>query len=397
MKRQRYRKNKKNYKWKPCGLTKAMQNAATFQQARWIFDTAGSDKNVIHYNVMLTLAWKFLHEDDPMKLRKYTLVLLHEMEKFGIEKDVIIYNSAIRAADGDHQMVKRLIQRMKKEGLEPNVRTFNTAIRSLGGNHKWVRKLVAEMKEKGIEKDIITFNTSIAHFHDDYDEVDRLLAEMDQKGIRRDPYTYSSLINAHHGDHRYVKQILTEMSERGVEMDTVTYSNAIRGTEDSVIDTTKLFGELEQSGVKPDYILVDAMLDSYAKRGKIELGMQLFSKYCKFSFNPTKHGRSLSCHKRSAGYAFFQIMKFYQENMPALKQISVCTGKSSGDRYMKMREEVMYFIAQNCPKWSVTPGCNQGVITVHFPKVAGNTKKRRRYRKKQNRKQEENASIKKDH
>jgi len=317
-----------------------------------------------------------------MKLRKYTLVLLHEMEKFGIEKDVIIYNSAIRAADGDHQMVKRLLQRMKKEGLEPNVRTFNTAIRSLGGNHKWVRKLVAEMKEKGIEKDIITFNTSIAHFHDEHDEVDRLLAEMDQKGISRDSYTYSSLINAHHGDHQYVNQILTEMSERGVEMDTVTYSNAIRGMKDSVIDTTKLFGDLEHSGVKPDYILVDAMLDSYAKRGKIKLGIQLFSKYCKLAYNSTRHGRSLSCHKRSAGYAFFQIMKFYQENAPYLTQISVCTGKSSGDRYMKMREEVMYFIAQLCPNWCVTPGCNEGVITVHFQKQARKTKKRKRYRKK---------------
>merc|ERR1712000_495022 len=148
------------------------------------------------------------------------------------------------------------------------------------------------------------------------------------------------------------------------------------------------------------------MLNSYAKRGKIKLGMQLFAKYCKFSYNSTRLGRSLSCHKRSAGYVFFQIMNFYQENAPYLTQVSVCTGKSSGARYMKMREEIMYFIDQNCPEWFVTSGCNEGVINVHFrelrvseflalkqSQLKKQKRRRNRKRKQRYRKQEENIRF----
>jgi len=188
------------------------------------------------------------------------------------------------------------------------------------------------------------------------------------------------------------------MIEHGIEMDNVTYSNAIRGMEDSLTDTRALFDEMEHKHMTPDFILVDAMLDSFAKRGKIESGMKLFSEYCKYSYNSTSNGRSLSCHKRSAGYAFFQIMHFYKEH-PYMAKVSVCTGKSSGDRFMKMREEVTNFVDLNCPRWFITPGSNEGVIYVNFreieEKVKTNARKRnRRTRKKPKIQEEKNLALK---
>jgi len=242
--------------------------------------------------------------------------LLKEMEKEGLEPDIVTFSSLINACGnerGDSTRALRYLELMKERGLKPNAYTFNCMVDALAksGDLDGAERLLLEMEEQsGLQANVVTFTSLIhacANSHNvakhrpdaeralkywemmvkdrkikpdirtfnslidvyakfgDLDRAENLLDEMQTVGIEADVFTFNHLINACANTYKpnpnRAREFLNAMKDRGLEPRVVTYNSAINAYTKAgdLNGAQNLLLEMGEIGLEPDEVTISTL------------------------------------------------------------------------------------------------------------------------------------------
>eukprot|EP00523_Entomoneis_sp_CCMP467_P016190 CAMPEP_0168783450 /NCGR_PEP_ID=MMETSP0725-20121227/9697_1 /TAXON_ID=265536 /ORGANISM="Amphiprora sp., Strain CCMP467" /LENGTH=929 /DNA_ID=CAMNT_0008833437 /DNA_START=237 /DNA_END=3026 /DNA_ORIENTATION=+ len=251
-------------------------------QTCWRFmDKAGLEKNVFHYNAMISVT-----EKD--KNLRAALDLLKEMDDRGIEKNEITYSSAISACEktGQWRVAIDLLDRMEREGSARSTIAYNAAISACEKGMVPTRacEVFQRMKRFGIEPSVVS---------------------------------YSALISAAEkgGQWKLALKILEDMKVAGFQGNVVAYSAAIsavaKGQQWEI--ALRLFREIQSCGGSPSIITYNATMTALEKGMQWERALGLFEemKMKNLPITVVSYGSAISaCDK---GLQYRQCLEYLDE------------------------------------------------------------------------------------
>eukprot|EP00522_Entomoneis_paludosa_P007935 CAMPEP_0172447950 /NCGR_PEP_ID=MMETSP1065-20121228/7079_1 /TAXON_ID=265537 /ORGANISM="Amphiprora paludosa, Strain CCMP125" /LENGTH=973 /DNA_ID=CAMNT_0013199323 /DNA_START=426 /DNA_END=3348 /DNA_ORIENTATION=- len=251
-------------------------------QTCWRFmDKAGLEKNVFHYNAMISVT-----EKD--KNLRAALDLLKEMDERGIEKNEITYSSAISACEktGQWRVAIDLLDRMEREGSARSTIAYNAAISACEKGMVPTRacEVFQRMKRFGIEPSVVS---------------------------------YSALISAAEkgGQWKLALKILEDMKMAGFTGNVVAYSAAIsavaKGQQWEI--ALRLFREIQSCGGSPSIITYNATMTALEKGMQWERALGLFEemKMKNLPITVVSYGSAISaCDK---GLQYRQCLEYLDE------------------------------------------------------------------------------------
>ncbi|CAM9875314.1 unnamed protein product, partial [Ectocarpus fasciculatus] len=192
------------------------------------------------------------------------LSVLREMDRAGVTPETVAFNTVLaafehRAHSGGSSsgggaakrepprwpMALELLADMERRGVEPDVVTYNSLINVLrwGGQRDRALEILDGMNAKGgaggVRPDVITYNSAIAACASggEWKKASQLIGEMRRKGLKPDRYSYTSAIHA--------------CSKAG-----------------NPEEALRLLRAMEASNVVPDVIAMTACMDALAAGGK---------------------------------------------------------------------------------------------------------------------------------
>ncbi|CAM9165858.1 unnamed protein product [Ectocarpus sp. 13 AM-2016] len=192
------------------------------------------------------------------------LSVLREMDRAGVTPETVAFNTVLaafehRAHSGGSSsgggaakrepprwpMALELLADMERRGVEPDVVTYNSLINVLrwGGQRDRALEILDGMNAKGgaggVRPDVITYNSAIAACASggEWKKATQLIGEMRRKGLKPDRYSYTSAIHA--------------CSKAGKPEEAL-----------------RLLRAMEASNVVPDVIAMTACMDALAAGGK---------------------------------------------------------------------------------------------------------------------------------
>lgn len=122
-------------------------------------DRVRIDKNVYHYNTMISVCEK-------TKDHRRAMDLFHEMDRRHIRKNEVTFSSAISACEkaGQWRDALDLLDQMKKEGLGQTAIAYNAAISACekGLVPQKAVQVFEEMKKEGVEPTVVTYSALIS-------------------------------------------------------------------------------------------------------------------------------------------------------------------------------------------------------------------------------------------
>lgn len=125
---------------------------------QWM-DSAGIEKNVFHYNAMISVCEK-------TKDHRRAMQLLDEMDSKGIRKNQVTFSSAISACEkaGQWRDALRLFDQMKANGVDRTAIAYNAAISACekGLVPQRALQLFDQMKREGVTPTVVTYSALIS-------------------------------------------------------------------------------------------------------------------------------------------------------------------------------------------------------------------------------------------
>lgn len=245
--------------------------------------------NLTSFNVLIHGYCKARKLDEAWKL-------MDEVEKHGLEPDVISYTAFIEAhcRDKDFRKVDKILVQMEQKGCRPNAVTFTIIMHALGkakqlnealkiyekmkkegcvpdssfysslifilgkaGRLKDVKEIVEDMTKQGVNPDVLTYNTiiSCACAHSQEETALRLLQKMEADSCKPDLKTYHPLLKMFCKKKRMkvLKLLLDHMFKNDVSIEAGTYSILVRGlcNNGKLHLACSFFGEMVSKGMIP--------------------------------------------------------------------------------------------------------------------------------------------------
>ncbi|XP_031737066.1 pentatricopeptide repeat-containing protein At3g22670, mitochondrial [Cucumis sativus] len=221
--------------------------------------------NLASFNVLIHGYCKAKKLDEAWKI-------MGEVEKSGLEPDVISYTAFIEAhcREKDFRNVDKVLVQMEHKGCKPNVITFTIIMHALGkakqinealkvyekmkkegcvpdssfysslifilgkaGRLTDVKEIVEDMEKQGVTPDVLTYNTliSCACAHSQEETALTLLLKMEEVSCKPDLKTYHPLLKMFCRKKRMkvLKFLLDHMFKNDVSIEAGTYAILVRG------------------------------------------------------------------------------------------------------------------------------------------------------------------------
>ncbi|CAB1101619.1 unnamed protein product [Ectocarpus sp. CCAP 1310/34] len=168
------------------------------------------------------------------------LELLADMERRGVEPDVVTYNSLINVLrwGGQRDRALEILDGMNAKGgaggVRPDVITYNSAIAACasGGEWKKASQLIGEMRRKGLKPDRYSYTSAIhaCSKAGNPEEALRLLRAMEASNVVPDVIAMTACMDALAAGGKWSEAItiLDEMRSKGVTPNERTYKAAIQ-------------------------------------------------------------------------------------------------------------------------------------------------------------------------
>jgi len=257
------------------------RNMATASFVWQWMDQRGIEKNVFHYNSLISVCEK-------VKNHKRALHLLGEMERHGIRKNEVTFSSAISACEkaGQWRVALDLLERMKREGVGRTAIAYNAAISAC---------------EKGL----------VPH------KALELFEQMKRENVIPTVITYSALISAAEKGQQWklALEVLEEMKASGHGANVIAYSAAISALSKGQMweKALELFREIESSGNTPSIVTYNATMTALEKGLQWERALDLFDemKAKRLAITVVSYGSAISaCEK---GLQYRQCLEYLDE------------------------------------------------------------------------------------
>ncbi|KAL2892111.1 hypothetical protein RDABS01_008020 [Bienertia sinuspersici] len=230
------------------------------------------------YNCLIDGFWKAGNLDRSLKL-------FHEMEKQGIEPNIITVNSLVGGMCS-HGVVGRALKfyrEMEEKGLKGNKVTYTTLISGFCGvnNINRAMDLFNEMKQR-CAPDAIVYYTLISGLSQArlMDDVESVFLEMTSAGFQPDIQCYNVMINGFCKKNKVdkVHWLLDQMGKVGLKPDSVTYNTLIwffSKTRD-LKSAQRLLREMIDNKVAPTVYTYGAIIDACCLVGEFDDAMNIF-------------------------------------------------------------------------------------------------------------------------
>ncbi|CAM9211127.1 unnamed protein product [Scytosiphon promiscuus] len=230
----------------------ACSKAGKWESARFVLlemDRAGVTPETVAFNTVLAA---FEHRPHPGNsggvgvAKKDTprwpmaLELLADMERRGVEPDVVTYNSLINVLrwGGQREKALAIVEDMNTKGADggvrPDVITYNSAIAACASGGEWKKagQLIDEMRRKGLKPDRYSYTSAIHACSKAGNPLEalRLLRAMDANNVTPDVIAMTACMDALAAGGKWSEaiMILDQMRSKGVTPNERTYKAAIQ-------------------------------------------------------------------------------------------------------------------------------------------------------------------------
>lgn len=272
-------------------LMDALVKEGSVEEARNVFEEfKGSIPfNLTSFNVLIHGYCKARKVNEAWKI-------MEELEKNGLEPDVISYTAFIEAhcRDKDFWKVDKILMQMEQKGCRPNAVTFTIIMHALGkakqinealkvyekmkkegcvpdspfysslifilgkaGRLTDVQEIVEDMTKQGVNPDVLTYNTMIscACAHSQEEIALRWLRKMEEVSCKPDLETYHPLLKMFCKKKRMkvLQFLLDHMFKNDVSIEAGAYSILVRGMckNGKLHLACSFFGEMVSKGMVP--------------------------------------------------------------------------------------------------------------------------------------------------
>ncbi|XP_038883948.1 pentatricopeptide repeat-containing protein At3g22670, mitochondrial [Benincasa hispida] len=305
-------------------LMDALVKAGSVEDAHNVFEELkGSIAfNLTSFNVLIHGYCKAKKLDEAWKI-------MEEVEKNGLEPDVISYTAFIEAhcRDKDFRNVDKILMQMEQKGCRPNAVTFTIIMHALGrakqinealkiydkmkkegcvpdssfysslifilgkaGRLTDVNEIVEDMTKQGVNPDVLTYNTMISCACANLQEETalRLLRKMGEVSCKPDLKTYHPLLKIFCKKKRMkvLKFLLDHMFKNDVSIEAGTYSILVRGMcENGKLHLScSFFGEMVSKGMVPKDSTFKMLKEELEKKSMLE-EMKIIEKLMSYATN----------------------------------------------------------------------------------------------------------------
>ncbi|CAM9381903.1 unnamed protein product, partial [Hapterophycus canaliculatus] len=234
--------------------------------------------------------------------------VLREMDRAGVTPETVAFNTVLAAFEhrphpgggGSESGAKKeaprwpmaleLVADMEKRGVEPDVVTYNSLINVLrwGGQREKALTIVEEMNTKGaaggVRPDVITYNSAIAACASggEWKKAGQLIDEMRRKGLKPDRYSYTSAIHAcsKAGNPLEALRLLRAMDANNVTPDVI----AMTACMDALAaggkwsEAIMILDQMRSKGVTPNERTYKAAIQACGRGGQWQRALELLSR-----------------------------------------------------------------------------------------------------------------------
>eukprot|EP00850_Spirogloea_muscicola_P019210 SM000186S04128 [mRNA] locus=s186:37711:49940:- [translate_table: standard] len=221
--------------------------------------------------------------------------MFSEMVSWGVEPDVVMYNSLVSAAcyQGDVDHAIALLSR----NISPNYRTYTTVLSSMvqRGDMKRAMDWLHKMRLAGCQPSLVTFNI-IMHgraCRAQMNEAEDVMQQMKQAGLRPNIRTFTILLcgYADSGDYVSAFKCLEAVKAAGLQPDVTFYGALIKANcrAGRLQAASLLLDEMVETGVRPNERIFTTIINGWALRGDVWEAEEAMSKMRHFNLTPDVH------------------------------------------------------------------------------------------------------------
>ncbi|KAL3616865.1 hypothetical protein CASFOL_039259 [Castilleja foliolosa] len=228
-------------------------------------------------------------------LRK-SLQVLTLMQRFGVDLDISICNTAINVLVEGERLEKalRFCERMKVVGIEPNVITYNCLIKGYCEMNQMgdALKLIDEMPLRGCSPDKVSYYTVMGFLCKEkrVEELRGLLDKTSKSKLVPDQVTYNTLVHmlSKHGNGDDALGFLREAEENGFCIDKVGHTAIVNCyCQEGRLDKAKdIVDEMLLKGCEPDVVTYTSVLNGFCRAGEIDRAKKMLNQMYKHGCKP---------------------------------------------------------------------------------------------------------------
>ncbi|KAL7559726.1 hypothetical protein ACA910_003311 [Epithemia clementina (nom. ined.)] len=326
-------------------------------QTCWRFmDKAGLEKNVFHYNAMISVTEKdknlraaldLLQEMDDRGIEKNEITyssaisacektgqwrvaidLLDRMEREGSARSTIAYNAAISACEKGMVPTRacEVFQRMKRFGIEPSVVSYSALISAAekGGQWKLALKILEDMKNAGFTGNVVAYSAAISAVAkgQQWEIALRLFREIQSCGGQPSIITYNATMTALEKGMQWERALglFEEMKMKNLPITVVSYGSAISACDKGLQyrQCLEYLDEMTEMGIEKNVIIFGAAMSCMEKCCRPDISFQLMDRMRLEGVTPNVHiynsviSACARCNMWEKGHALFLEM---DENM----------------------------------------------------------------------------------
>ncbi|KAH7428058.1 hypothetical protein KP509_10G073600 [Ceratopteris richardii] len=200
------------------------------------------------------------------------------------QRDVVSWTAMISGyvEHGCGEDALQCVDQMKREKISPNAYTLVSCLKACGsiGALDQAERIYSEIVSKGFDGEVPVGNTLI----DTYVKLGLLSTAhfILSKISLRDKVSWTALITgyAEHGNADEVLHFFTEMKSEGICPDAFTYVSSLKacGTVCALIKGQNLHDEVVQKGLEAELLVGNALVDMYAKCGRLSDAHKVFDR-----------------------------------------------------------------------------------------------------------------------
>lgn len=319
---------------------------------QWM-DQAGIEKNVFHYNALISVcekvkdnqrALRLLDEMEERKISKNEVTfsaaisacekcgqwreamnLLDRMKQEGVPQTAIAYNGCISACEKACLPIKAIevFERMKKEGVKPTVITYSALISSAEKGQQWklALEVLEEMKAAGHGPNVIAYSAAIAALSKGqmWAKALELFRELEAAGQQPSIVTYNSTMTALEKGLQWERalDLFDEMKSKGLPVTVVSYGSALSACEKGkqYRQCLEYLDEMTEVGIQKNVIIFGAAMSCMEKSWRADIGFQLMDRMKMEGVQPNVHiynsimSACARCNLWEKGYELFREME----------------------------------------------------------------------------------------
>eukprot|EP00850_Spirogloea_muscicola_P023260 SM000342S12976 [mRNA] locus=s342:58271:70155:- [translate_table: standard] len=225
--------------------------------------------------------------------------MFSEMVSWGVEPDVVMYNSLVSAAcyQGDVDHAIALLSVMRQRNISPSYRTYTTILSSMvqRGYMERAMSWLHKMRLAGCQPSHVTFNIIInGHAcRAQMNEAEDVMRQMKQAGLRPNIRTFTILLcgYADSGDYVSAFKCLEAVKAAGLQADVTFYGALIKANcrAGRLQAASLLLDEMVETGVRPNERIFTTIINGWALRGDVWEAEEAMSKMRHFKLTPDVH------------------------------------------------------------------------------------------------------------